>query len=479
MPDSQASSPKPNSAAPVVVIGGGISGLTCAHTLRKRNIPFLLIEQSPRFGGLVGTAEDSGYLVETGPQSFTLTAALYQLIEESGLKDDLLLAPKRAPRYIYLGGKLVPAPMSPVSLFSTPLLDARAKWRLVAEPLRHTHPPQSDESVSDFVRRKFSNALLENLVAPLMSGIYAGDPAQLSLRAAFPQVYEWESSSGSILRGAIKQARAKSTPKPPVRGLASLKGGAASLPIAIGASLGENALLSSSATSLAPTTSSASPAAPRFVLQIQRADGSTQSIPAAAVIVALETQAASKFLATTHPQISQTLSAIASSAVAVVTTGYRTASIPRDLNAFGFLVPRKENLRILGTVFSSSLFPGRAPDDHVLLTSFVGGALNPEIVSWSEDRIAQAVHADLAKVLGATEPPAFVRVFRYPRAIPQYNLGHTERIATLANLCAQSPGLFLAGNYLAGPSIGACVQHAAKIAYDAAKLVAPDSAQNP
>lgn len=479
MPDSQASSPKPNSAAPVVVIGGGISGLACAHALRKRNIPFLLIEQSPRFGGLVGTAEDSGYLVETGPQSFTLTAALYQLIEESGLKDDLLLAPKRAPRYIYLAGKLVPAPMSPVSLFSTPLLDARAKWRLVTEPLRHTRPPQSDESVSDFVRRKFSNALLENLVAPLMSGIYAGDPAQLSLRAAFPQVYEWESSSGSILRGAIKQARAKSTPKPPVRGLASLKGGATSLPIAIGANLGENALLSSVATSLAPAQANAASAnSSRFDLRIQRADGSTQSIPAAAAIVALETQAASKFLAPTHPQISQTLSAIASSAVAVVSTGYRRSSIPRDLNAFGFLVPRKENLRILGTVFSSSLFPGRAPDDHVLLTSFVGGALNPEIVSWSEDRIAQAVHADLAKVIGASEPPSFVRVFRYPRAIPQYNLGHTERIATLTNLCAQSPGLFLAGNYLAGPSIGACVQHAAKIAYDAAKLVAPDSARN-
>lgn len=481
MPDSPVSPSPEKSAAPVVVIGGGISGLACAMGLRHWNVPFVLLEQSPRVGGLIGTLEDEGYLVETGPQSFTLTFHLYHLIKNAGLESELLLAPKRAPRYVYLGGKLVPAPMSPLSLFNMPLLDSRAKWRLITEPLRHTRPPQGDESVSDFVRRKFSNALLDNLVAPMMSGIYAGDPEKLSLRAAFPQLYEWEATRGSVLRGAIKQARSKATPKPPVRGLASLKRGAGSLPVAIGALLGESAWLSSGATSVAalPAVASpnarANPAVPRFEVRVQRADGSTQTIQASAVIVALETLAAAKLLAALQPQIAQTLATIPSAAVAVVSTGYRREAIPRDLTGFGFLVPRKEGLRILGTVWSSSLFPGRAPEGHVLLTTFMGGALDPEIVSWSEDRIAEASHADLAKALGATEPPAFRRVFRYPRALPQYNLGHAEKIAALASLCLQTPGLFLAGNYLTGPSIGACVQHANKIAYDAATLVAPQS----
>jgi protoporphyrinogen/coproporphyrinogen III oxidase len=481
MPDSPVSSSLEKSAAPVVIIGGGISGLACAMGLRHWRVPFLLVEQSPRFGGLLGTIEEQGYLVETGPQSFTLTFHLYHLIKNAGLEPELLLAPKRAPRYVYFGGKLVAAPMSPLSPFSTPLLDARAKWRLITEPLRHTHPPQGDESVSDFVRRKFSNALLENLVAPLISGVYAGDPEKLSLRAAFPKVHEWEVARGSIVRGAIKQARSTGTPKPPVRGLASFKHGIGSLPLAISAILGENAWHSSGASSIsalsaaATSPARANPAAPRFELRVQRADGSIQTLQASAVIIALETLAASKLLVNLHPQISQTLATISSAPVAVVSTGYRLEAIPQDLNGFGFLVPRKEGLRILGSVWSSSLFPGRAPEGHVLLTTFMGGALDPEIVCWSEDRIAEAAHTDLAKVLGITESPVFRRVFRYQRALPQYNLGHAEKIAAIANLCSQTPGLFLAGNYLTGPSIGACVQHANQIAYDAATLVAPQS----
>ena len=203
MPDAKTIS------APVIVIGGGISGLACAFRLKQRGIPFLLLEKSDCFGGVIQSVQQNGFLFERGPQSFTLTSSLNELIEAAGLSGELLRAPSRMPRYIYVGGKLVPAPMSPFSLLTTSLLNAHTKWNLLTEPLRRTHPPNEDESIASFVRRKFGASLLDNLAAPFVSGVYAGDPEQLSLRSAFPQVYEWEKNHGSLLRGAISKMRSR------------------------------------------------------------------------------------------------------------------------------------------------------------------------------------------------------------------------------------------------------------------------------
>jgi protoporphyrinogen/coproporphyrinogen III oxidase len=475
------SSPKADGArAPVVIIGGGISGLACAVMLRQRRIPFLLLEQSARLGGLIHTAEDQGYLVECGPQSFTLTPALYQLIADAALAGELLYAPRRAPRYIWRHGQLLAAPMSPLALFTTPLLDGHAKWRLVTEPLGTSHPPAGDESVADFVRRKFGSSLLENLVAPLVSGIYAGDPEKISLRAALPQAYEWERKHGSLLRGAVRRKREKAPGGRAPRGLCSLRRGMSSLPEALSKLLGEGVQIQSSATAVALRAlgSSTTPAMrdqARFDVRVARR-GQSQTVAASAVVVAVEPQEASQVLRSASSETSALLATIASAPVAVCALGYRRGAIARSLEGFGFLVPRGEGLRLLGTVWNSSLFPARAPQGHVLLTSFLGGALDPEIVTWPEERISAAVHNDLARVLQVREPPAFTWITRHLRALPQYNLGHAQTVASLAERCAKTPGLFLAGNYLTGPSLGACVLRSFQVAQSVEQLISPPSA---
>ena len=191
-------------AYPVLVIGGGISGLACAYHLQQAGIPVRALEAASRPGGVIATKQKDGFCFELGPQSFLSTEPLAGLINSLGLKDQLLHANPRAPRYILVGGRLVPAPLAPPSLLTTPLFSAGTKWRLVTEILRRTQPPSEDESIAAFVRRKFGDELLNRLVAPFVSGVYAGDAERLSLRAAFPKIHEFEAQYGSVLRGAMK-----------------------------------------------------------------------------------------------------------------------------------------------------------------------------------------------------------------------------------------------------------------------------------
>ena len=450
-------------SAPVIVIGGGISGLACAFRLKQRGIPFLLLEQSNRFGGVIQSIQQDGFLFERGPQSFTLTAPLNELIEAVGLSGELLRAPSRMPRYIYVGGKLVAAPMSPFSLLTTSLLSASTKWKLLTEPLRRTHPPTDDESIASFVRRKFGASLLDNLAAPFVSGVYAGDPEKLSLRSAFPQVHEWEKNHGSLLRGAIRKMRSR--PKNPnaqkVRGICSLQRGASSLFDALGANLGDSVRLGVGVEAVIRNTSESKE---RFEVRCTFSGAQrTESLVASAVICAMETAPAGAMLAPSSEQFTKSLARIPYAPIVVVSAGYRREAVGRALDGFGFLVPRKEGLRVLGCVWNSALFPERAPDGHVLLTSFAGGALNPELCTWGEDRIASVVHEDISRVLNIKEQPVVQSVNVYQRAIPQYNLGHFRIMTELQWTCDATPGLYLAGNYLEGPSMGACVERSFRV----------------
>src|SRR5579863_2010970 len=401
-----------NNAAPVIVIGGGISGLACAWQLKQRGVPVLLLEKSPRFGGVIETVEQNGFQFECGPQSFMLTPPLAELIESVGLTGDVQKATPRAPRYILKNGKLVAAPLSPLSLFGTPLMDVETKWRLLTEPLRRSHPPDEDESVAAFVQRKFGGSLLENLAGPFVSGVYAGDPEKLSLRSVLPPAYEWERASGSLLRGALRQKRMQPKRKGPRPTLCSLRRGAGSLLNAIGERLGGSARLGVSVTAVQRSGAATSP---RFAIQCSGGYvGTNESLEAIAVVVASDAGQAGRMLSAVSPKFAEPLDAIPYTPVAVVAAGYRREAIAHSLNGFGFLVPRKEGLRILGTVWNSSLFPGRAPDGQVLLTSFAGGATDPGLCAWTQDRIAATVHEELARVLGIRESPTAGHVQIFP-----------------------------------------------------------------
>jgi oxygen-dependent protoporphyrinogen oxidase len=372
----------------------------------------------------------------------------------------MLGADPLAPRFIYHGGKLVPAPMSPPALLKSSLLDAITKWRLATESLRRSYPPEFDESVSAFVRRKFGASLLDNLVAPFVSGVHAGDPEQLSLRAAFPQIHEWEKTYGSVLRGAIKQMRQKPKDGGGRPGLVSFPRGVGSLLDALRVQLGT---IVHSGVSVVSVTHCDVRSGARFTLELERGEH-RETIAASAVVIATEPYAAANLLRPISLEFEELLEPIAMVPMAMVAAGYRRKAVGHPLDGFGFLVPRNEGLRTLGTVWNSSLFPGRAPQGHVTMTSFVGGATDPGITTRPEEQIAAAVHEELAKVLQIRERPVVQRVQRYKRALPQYNIGHTARIEQLEQLCRENPGIHLAGNYLTGPSFGACVERAFQVA---------------
>ena len=439
-----------------VVIGAGVSGLACAYRLKNLGVPVTLLEASPRVGGLIDTVERAGFLFESGPQSFQGTETLLGLIHDLGIEDELCKADPGAPRYVLRQGKLRKIPMSPQAILTTSLLSPGTRWKVVSEPFKRTRPPNDDESVADFVRRKFGHEILEYLVSPFVSGVYAGDPEKLSLRAAFPSLEQWEREYGSILRGQMK-SRASSGSTTARKGpppLCSFRRGLNTLMQALGASLGENAQTAACASAMSRSGNLGDAG---YEIRVARG-GREETIVARAVVLATPAYAASHLVGSVAPSLANILSGIAYASLAVVGTGYHKRQASAPLDGFGVLIPRSEKHRTLGIVWNSSLFAGRAPESQMVVTSFVGGATDPEIVTKPEEEIAAIVQDDHAKILGITGSPIAAAVWKHEKALPQYNLGHSHAVEAIREAERAVPGLYFAGNYLEGPSIGKCVE---------------------
>jgi oxygen-dependent protoporphyrinogen oxidase len=447
--------------------------LFCAYTLRKAGVDARILEAAPRPGGVIHSQRREGYLLELGPQSFSATTALQNLCSELSLEKDLLEAPPRAPRYVLIEGQLCPVPLSPPAFFGSSLIGAGTKATIARDMFSKSRPPERDESVGDFVRRKFSAELLDRLVGPFISGIYAGDPERLSLRSAFPQVHEAEESAGSVIRGMMRQAKAgkKSKQRPTLQ---SLREGNETLVQALAAKLGPALCLGTKVTSV---ESSREGSARKFELKVRSAV-QEEILSTDHLVVATPTDAAGKLLCGVSPGFESLLSRIEYAPVAIVSLGYRRADVGHALDGFGFLVPRSAGLRILGSVWNSSLFPGRAPEGHVLVTNFVGGATDAQAATLPPENLVAMVHGELAPVLSLRQPPTFSNVQIYPRALPQYNLGHSERLAELERLRLEARNLWLVGNYLRGPSIGACVEQSLAVAEQVLSRLSGQNAVN-
>jgi oxygen-dependent protoporphyrinogen oxidase len=456
----------------VIVIGAGISGLACASRLAERGADVTVLDQSARVGGVIASVERAGYLFELGPQSFQLTPALSELIRAAGLEEEQLTAPARAPRYVLVGGKLLPVPMGPDALVRGSLLGIGTRLRLFRDLLGRSRPPERDESLAEFVRRKFGPELLDRLAGPFVSGIYAGDPERLGLRDAFPELYRWELEQGSIIRGAMRSMRARAKNGQKSAPLTTLRRGYSSLLETLAAKLGERVTLNAAVESLSVARSSSGKG---FEVRLAGPAGGA-SRAADAVVVAAPTDAAARILAPLSPRLGELLDGIEYAPVAVVGTGYRREQVRDPLKGFGFLVARSEKRRLLGTVWMSSLFPGRAPAGHVNLASFVGGATDPSIVDLEPDAIADLVERELRPILGISGPAAERIVTVYRRALPQYNVGHHRVVEQLRAEAGRIPGLFLAGNYLDGPSTGVCVEVAFRTAEDVLRFGAEQPA---
>ena len=447
-----------------LVVGAGISGLVCAYALRKAGIDAQIVEASDRPGGVIRSERRDGYLLELGPQSFAGTAPLQQLCRELGIEGELLEAPRQAPRFVLVGGALREVPLSPPAFFTSSLFNFGTKLSILRDMFGTSHPPEQDESIAAFVRRKFSTELLEKLVGPFVSGIYAGDPEQLSLRGAFPQLYEAEKSVGSIVRGMIHSAKTKGAPRERPS-LLTFREGNETLIRVLAANLGDALRCNAEVIAIQRRTKGS---VVGYEVSLSVA-GRDETLEVDHLIVATPTNAAAELLRQVGAGFESAIQGITYAPVAVVSLGYRKTAVGNALDGFGFLVPRSAGLEILGSVWNSSLFPGRAPEGHVLLTSFVGGTTNPQAVTRSKEELSSLVHREIAPLLNISEAPVFSSANVYQRAIPQYTLGHTNRLAALAALKTKYPGLWLAGNYFRGPAIGTCVEQALAAAGEISK----------
>lgn len=442
-----------------IIVGAGISGLTCAHALKKSGQNVLLLEASARPGGMIQSIEESGYLFELGPQSFSGTEPVFKLCDELGIADQLVEAPRRAPRYILIDGKLVPIPLSPGAFLSSPLLSWRTKFSILSEALRTTKPSEFDESVAAFVRAKFTPELLDRVVGPLVSGIYAGDPEWLSLRAAFPKIYEAEKLSGSVIRGSLRLAKKNRAKSPQSRrpGLYSFRNGNETLIRALVSFLGDTLRCKTSVIGEIERDSTG------FLLSVAGMQG-TETLHAGKLVLATPAFAARELLLKIAPSAGSELFGVDYAGVAVVSHGYRQDQIGSNLQGFGFLIPRSAQLRTLGTVWNSSLFAGRAPAGHVLMTSFIGGAKAGSALTLPPDELSTIVHREVSRIVDIKGEPTTAKITPLCSAIPQYNVGHTKRLEAVKKELDQIPRLWVTGNYWQGPAIGVCVEHALAVA---------------
>ena len=430
--------------------------MVCAYSLQKAGIELQLVEASSRPGGVINSVSRDGFLLELGPQSFSGTAALRQLCIELGISDQLLEAPPRAPRYVLVDGKLQPVPMSPPAFLTSSLINGSTKWALLRDIFGKSVPPDHDESVAAFVRRKFSPQLLDRLVGPFVSGVYAGDPERLSIRSAFPQLHEAEKAAGSIVRGMMRPAKAKKGPRERPT-LNTFREGNETLVRALADKLGPSLRTGLRVTGLSRQSDGS------FELRFE-GRGPEEPVSTKSLIFATPTDVTGKLLAQLDPSFESLLSPIEYAAVAVVSLGYRKSDVGHSLDGFGFLVPRSTGLRVLGTVWNSSLFPGRAPEGHALLTSFVGGATDPAASKLHQQELSTLVHREISPLLSVKRDPVFSNVTIWPRALPQYNLGHGDRLSAISQRLSNFKGIKLVGNYLRGPAIGSCVEQALAVA---------------
>lgn len=428
------------------VVGAGLAGLAAAWRLARAGVQVRVFEAGPHAGGVIRSVREGAWLAEHGANSMAdPPPAVRALLRDAGLEAGLLATrPEARRRYVVRGGRPVPVPAGPPQLLSTRLLSLPAKLRVLAEPLARAADESADESVADLVRRRLGREVLDYLVEPFVAGIYAGDPERLSARAAFPRLTALEEQHGSLLRGAREAARARRAaggPRDPA--IWSFAEGMQALPRALAGGLGTAVSLDTPVRALRRTPDG-------WMVETDVSDEAFGAVVLAVPAHALggmEIDGAAR-------EDAAALAAIPHAPVAVVVQGFRRADVAHPLDGFGMLVPRVERRRVMGVLFSSTLFAGRAPDGHVSLTTFVGGTRDPGLAALAPNRLRALVGEELRALLGVRGDPVFVHHHAWPRAIPQYVLGHgavQRRMDAIERAC---PGVVLAGSYRSGVSVG-------------------------
>ncbi len=435
----------------IAIIGGGISGLTLAWSLQRAGLDYDLFEASARPGGTIRSEQHGDYLLEIGPNSLQLSDELAALVNELGLTSQLEdAAAVSQNRYVLRSGAYQQLPASPPGLLTGKFFSLAGRWNIVRELFRKAEPTNEHETLSEFFGRRFGPEVVEYALNPFISGIYAGDPTKLLLHKTFPQLAALEQQHGSVLRGLMKTKNAAGR-----RRIVSLAGGLQTLPNALAAKLrrahfGQAAVrLHRHATDGRWELDTTAGPAPRLYQQ---------------VVLALPTYAAAPLLAEQFPEQAAALAAVYYPPMAAIYTAYPRADVGHPLDGFGALHPKAEQPYAAGSIWTSSIFPGRAPAGQVLFTTFVGGSQYEEQAREPATDQLAAVHAELSRFYGlrAGAAPAWQHRYYWERAIPQFDARIGPAHAAADSLQAQ--GLHVTANWRAGVGVPDCVRHARQLA---------------
>ena len=456
----------------IAIVGGGITGLAAACHLAGKNIPVRLFEASGRPGGVICSERTpEGWLIETGPNTvLDKTAALQRHLGIPALARAFIAPDPRAKkRFLVRNGTLMALPASPFSAITTRIVSAGLKWR-IARDFLFARPRLRDADVplAELAREHYGGEFVDYALNPMIAGIYAGDPEKLSARLALPFIWDAERTHGSIVRGQLAQARARRRAGIPKAGLVSFQNGLQELAGALAAQLPRGAIETGARVeSISRVESSGGGAHWRLRLAGANAGAppdDTHNCVFSKVLLAIPAHELARLQIAPDagwPEKFQTplarLGGIVSPPLASLFLGYRREQVAHPLDGFGALVPEVEKMPFLGVLFSSSLYPGRAPSGHVLLTVMVGGTRQPELARLDAWRLAGLVCPPLGKLLGIRGTPVFQKLAVRERAIPQYNLGHERHLALIDEFERVHPGLRVAGNARDGIAVPACI----------------------
>lgn len=463
------------------IIGGGISGLVAAFLLRKRGFEVSLFEKSERVGGNIQTVKIDDFLIEYAPNSLLKSPRLVDLIKELNLEPEVLPSnPTAKKRYVLQNGKLVALPMSIAKMAFGGFFSARAKARLLKEPFVRTKSSEN-ESVAEFFERRLGREIVEKAADPFIAGIYAGKPEKLSVRAAFPRLYELEKEFGSLLVGSLRSKTEKADKNFPRT--FSFKKGVQTLTDKLAETLGESIKTNTeiSDISKAETGKWLVRRERRHLVSNEREGANTfQNLSAFsddagrmsalreevseevfdALIISTPAGSAAKLIQNTDENLSRKLDNIYYPPIAMVFFGVKKDSLAKDLDGFGFLIPSAEKRKILGTIWNSAVFAGRAPEGYHLLTTFVGGSRNAELFEKTDEELTEIVFGELREILGLREMPDFTHVKRWKKAIPQYEIGYEKIEQAIEDFENENAGIYFCSNFYKGISVGDCVKNA-------------------
>lgn len=437
-----------------IIVGAGICGLVAGRICSTKGDDPLVLESRDYPGGIIRSEQKDGYLYEHGPNTLALrTGHATDYLEQMGLLEDAIDAnPEANKRFLVRKGHLMTAPTSAGSFLTSPLFSIIGKLRLILELLLPKGSARENESVADFFVRRFGREVQDYAANPFIAGVYAAHPETLVLRHAFPAIYKLEDKHRSLMLGGIKASKRRKREGLPKTRLVSFKEGLAALPNRLAEGLGNNLRLNVLVRKISRDGE-------RWTVTFEEA-GELKEETGDRIVCSVPAHAL-KSIEWERLTDSDSLNRLTSAPhypLAVVQLGFRRKDVGHPLDGFGFLVPEKENLQILGTLFSSTLFPRRAPEGHVLLTTFVGGERQPHLTEKSDDELYELVLEELQRLLEVKGKTTFRNLVRWPNAIPLPDSGQDDRLAAAKRLQNMNPGLILCGSHLTGASLPACLE---------------------